>query len=50
MKIQERTHKKDEKPFECIMCGKNFSESGYLKIHMRERFFLCGKYVARAHR
>ena len=32
------------------MCGKRISESGYLKIHMRERFFLCGKYMARAHR
>ena len=42
MKIQGRAHKKDEKPFKCIMCGKRISESGYLKIDMRERFFYVG--------
>ena len=50
MKIQKRTHKKDEKPFKCTMCGKSFLESGYLKRQMRERFLLGGKYVARAYR
>ena len=52
MKIQERTHKKDEKPAlqVYIMCGKRFSESDYLKRHTREWFFLGGKYEARAHR
>ena len=37
MKIQDRRELTNlgEKPFKCTMCGKSFSESGYLKRNLK---------------
>jgi len=38
LKIHVRRHT-GEKPFQCVMCNKQFTESGNLKTHSRK----CGK-------